>query len=103
MYCLPAGLRLQIELADHVDVVRIDEIGNGPAIEVVLVETLFREVTIGFGQARGVLGREYLGADGLVIASIVALIEFVAAAELGADGIPEQLHHLDPTDRVVAV
>jgi hypothetical protein len=42
-------LRLPTELADHVDVVRIDEIGDGPAIKIVLGETLLRELAIGFG------------------------------------------------------
>src|SRR5258706_11065856 len=66
-----AGLRLQVELADHVDVVGIDEIGNGPAIEVVLGETLIREVAIGFREADGVVGGEYLGTDGFVIAAMI--------------------------------
>jgi hypothetical protein len=95
--------RISVEFADQVDVVRVDEIGNGPAIKVVLGETLIREASIGFGEARSVLRCEYFGTDRLVIASIIALVEFVSAAELGADGIPEQFHHLDPIDRVVAV
>jgi hypothetical protein len=71
------------ELADHVDVVRIDEIGSGPAIEVVLGKTLIRELPIGVGDARDVLCGEYFGTDGFVIAAIVALVEFASAAELG--------------------
>ena len=94
---------MRIELADPVDVVRIDEIGNRPAVEVVLSETLVREATIGFRKACGFLCRKYFGTDGFVIAAIVALVEFVAAAELGADGIPEQLHYLDPINGIVAI
>src|SRR5262245_6396100 len=94
--------KISVEFADQVDVVRIDQIGSAPAIKVVLGETLIREASIGFGEARSVLCCEYFGTDGLVIASIIALVEFVSAAELGTDGIPEQFHHLDPIDCVVA-
>ena len=45
---------------------------------------------------------ERLDADVLVVAGVVALVELVAAAELAADGVPEQLHQLDALDRVVA-
>ena len=30
-----------------------------------------------------------------MVAGVVHLIEFVAAAELGADRVPQELHHLD--------
>jgi hypothetical protein len=37
----------------------------------------------------------------LVVAGVVALVELVPAAELGADRVPHQLHQLDPLDGVV--
>ena len=59
----------------NADVVRVDEIGNGPTVEVVLGETLFSEVTICFSETSGFLCFEYLCSDGFVIPVVVALIE----------------------------
>ena len=38
-----------------------------------------------------------------MVAGVVAFVQLVAAAELAAHGIPDQLHQLDPLDRSVAV
>jgi hypothetical protein len=35
-----------------------------------------------------------------MIAIIVALIQFMAAGELGTDGIPQHFHDLNPLDRI---
>jgi len=46
-----------------------------------------------------------LEADGLVVATVVALVQLVPTSELGAHGIPqqlEQLHTIDRGDAVVA-
>jgi len=56
---------------------------------------LFSEATIRFGEAVAFLCGKYFCADSFVIASIIALIEFVAAAELGTMA-SRALHDLDP-------
>src|SRR6516165_8327416 len=87
----------------NADVVRIDEIGDGPTVEVVLGEALLDEVTICFSETSGFLRFEYLCSDGFVIPAVVALIERVAAPEFGANGIPQKLQHLYAIHSIVAV
>src|SRR6185437_7152387 len=84
-------------------VVGVDQVGDGPAIEVVFVHALLGEalVAVGLAAARG--GEQDLHADVLAVAAVVALVELVAAAELGPDGVPEELHELDALDRLDAV
>src|SRR5262245_33153129 len=69
--------------------------GVAPALLVVFGETLVGEANHavkGTGAARI---PERLDADILVVAGVVHLVELVAAAELRADRIPQQLEHLD--------
>src|ERR1044072_191931 len=42
------------------------------------------------------LREQQLRADVLVVARVVALVELVAPAELGAHRVPQELHHLHP-------
>ena len=44
--------------------------------------------------------KQRVAADLLVAAGVVDLVELVAAAELGADRVPQELHQLDALDRV---
>src|SRR5215469_6438232 len=87
----------------NVDVIGIEEIGNGPAVEVVLGETLIGQVAIGVGEASGLLGFQYLSTDGLVVSTVIALVELVAAAELRTYGVPQKLKHLHATHGVIAI
>src|SRR4051812_11319686 len=85
------------------DVVVADEVRHRPAVQVVLGQAGLGEPLHGIGLALRLRGEEQLGADVLVVAGVVALVQLVPAAELGADGVPQGLHDLDPVDRVDAV
>jgi hypothetical protein len=54
-------------------------IGNRPAIQVVLSETLVRKIAIDFRKTCGFLCSEDLVTDRLVIAAIIALVQFVVS------------------------
>src|SRR5205085_11763922 len=82
------------------DVVGVDEVGHGPAVEVVFVHALLGEALVAVSLTAGGGGEQDLHADVLVVAAVVALVELVAAAELAADGVPEQLHELHALDRL---
>src|SRR3954451_6679333 len=73
------------------DVVVADEVGDGPAVQVVLGQAGLGEALHGVGLALRLGGEQQLGADVLVVAGVVALVQLVPSAELGADGVPERL------------
>src|SRR6267142_3400855 len=97
------GLPSALLPEEEIDVVRRDQIGRGPAVEIVLRHALLRESPELRGPAAvlGHLPRDQ--ADGLGSARVVPLVQLVAAAELGADRVPQELHELDAIDRVGAV
>src|SRR5262245_38690609 len=88
---VPSGTLLE----EQVDVVGGDQIGRHPAVEVVLCHAALGEAAELSRGAALLRHRQRDDADDLGAARIVALIELVAAAELRADGVPEQLHQLD--------
>src|SRR5262249_31055375 len=71
------------------DVVRIDPGGVGPAVLVVIGEALIDEAYHLVERAAAARVPHRLDADVLVVAGIVHLVELVAAAELGADRVPQ--------------
>src|SRR5262252_2855361 len=76
------------------NVVRVEPGIADPALLVIVCHALVRErdhAVVLTGRA-GVEQR--LDADVLVIARIVDLVELVAPAELGTDGVPQELHDL---------
>src|SRR6267143_1299571 len=96
---LPSAALLQ----EEIDVLGRDQIGRDPAIQIVLGHTLLGE-SLELGGPAAVL--RHLPRDeahGLGRARVVTLVELVAAAELGADGVPQKLHELDALHRVGAV
>src|ERR1043166_5206311 len=67
-----------------------------PAVLVVIGEARIGEpdhAVHGSGAARM---PQRLDADVLVVARVVRLVEAMAARELGADRVPQELHQLDP-------
>src|SRR5437899_12874555 len=87
-------------LEEEIDVVRRDQIGHGPALEIVLGHALLGE-SLELGGPAAVLGhlpRDQ--ANGLGGPRVVALVELVTATELGAHRVPQELHELDPLHRV---
>src|SRR5690606_1430774 len=90
-------------LAQDRDVVVVDQVRCRPAVEVVFGHALLGEASHGIGLPRLLHGEELFQAHALVVARVVALVEFVAPAEFAADGVPDQLHQLDPFHGVVAV
>src|SRR5215468_7655071 len=81
---------------------RVDEILGRPAVQVVLGHARLRELLPAVVLSRRQRAEERVAADLLVAARVVDLIELVAAAELAADGVPEELHQLDALDGVDA-
>src|SRR5262249_43770734 len=73
-----------------------------PPVEVVLRHARLRELLPAVVLARGQRAEERVAADLLVAARVVDLVELVAAAELGADRVPQELHQLDPAHGVDA-
>ena len=53
--------------------------------------------------ASGLRGQQRFDTDVLVVARLVGFVELVAPAELGADGIPQQLQQSDLVDGFLAV
>ena len=86
--CVPRQARIG-------DIVRIKPGVVDPAVLVVVGHALLgeRRHLVEMPVARALPQR--LDADVLVVAGVVALVELVASAELGADRIPQELHHLD--------
>src|SRR6185369_13943817 len=87
----------------QVDVVGVDEVGRRPAVEIVLGHAPLGEVAEALGGAAAV---GHLPGDephGLGGARIISLVELVAAAELRAHRVPQQLHELDACHGVGAV
>src|SRR5438105_13961946 len=89
--------------AHDADVVRSHQVGHGPAVQVGPGQALLGEGLEAVELARRLLRLHDVRADRLVGAGVVPLVQLVPAAELGAHGVPEQLHHLHPADGVVAV
>ena len=68
---------------------RVDEVGDGPAVQVVFGHALLGEAGHGIGQAGLLRGEQEFRPDVFMVSGVVALVEFVPAAELGADRVPE--------------
>src|SRR6266404_4396139 len=91
------------ELFHHdADVGRIDEVGHGPTVEIVFSHAGFSETLVARGCARHLRCHEDFVPDAFVIAEIVPLVELVPAAELRADGVPEEFDELHALFRRVA-
>src|SRR5579875_486431 len=88
---------------EAVDIRRVHQVGHRPSVEVVLGQAPVREPLVLVNRASRGRGEQHLEADVLVVTRVVALVQLVAPAELGADRIPQQLHQLHPLDRVIAV
>src|SRR6267378_7759846 len=86
-------------LEEEVDVLRRDQVGYGPAVEIVLGHALLGEAPelLRLAARLGHLQRQ--DADGLGGTGVVAFVELVPATELGSHGVPEQLHEFDALDR----
>src|SRR4029453_13932528 len=90
-------------LEEEIDVRGRNQVRRGPAVEVVLGHALLGE-SLELGGAAAVL--RHLPGDepnGLGRSGVVALVELVTPAELGAHRAPTELHELDPVHRVGAV
>src|SRR5262245_45228525 len=80
--CLPRPLQKQVH------VVRGDQVGDGPALQVVLGHTLLGEPPAGLGQAAAMGHLPRQAPDGLGRARVVTLVQLVAATELRAQRVP---------------
>src|SRR5215510_15976380 len=74
---------------------RVDQILDRPPVKVVLRHAGLGELlpAVVLTGAQG--AEQGVAPDLLVAAGVVDLIELVAAAELGANGVPQELHELD--------
>src|SRR5437588_6855311 len=78
----------------------VDEILHLPSVQIVLGHAALGELLPAIVLAGGERAEQRVAADLLVAAGVVDLVELVPAAELGADRVPQELHELDPLDRV---
>src|SRR5439155_5279855 len=90
-------------LEEEVDVLRRDQVGHRPAVEVVLGHALLGEAPERLRLAARLGHVQGDDADGLRPARVVALVQLVPPAELGPHGVPEELHQLDALDGAGAV
>src|SRR5881394_2703518 len=81
----------------------IRQVGNAPAVEIVLGHAFLGEALELVGVTGGLCAEERIAADFLGRAAVVDLVELVTAAEFAADRIPQKLHQLHPLFRLVAV
>src|ERR1700704_993817 len=75
-------------LHDHADIVGIDQVGGRPAIQVVFGHALFGESFVLGGLAAQIGHHQGFEPDALMVAEIVALVQFMPAAEFGAYSVP---------------
>src|SRR5262245_40184631 len=78
----------------------VDPVLRLPAVDVVLGHAALGELLPAIVLPRGERAEQRVAPDLLVAAGVVDLVELVAAAELCADGVPQELHQLDPLDRL---
>src|SRR5438132_3216365 len=81
---------------------RIHQILGLPSVEVVLRHARLGKLLPAIVLAGAERAEERVASDLLVAAGVVDLVQLVPAAELGADGVPQELHELDPLDGVHA-
>src|SRR5437870_3090403 len=89
-------------LSDDAHVVRIDQIGDDPSVQVVFRHALLRQTLHPVDRAVPLRHPVALELRQLVAARVRALVQLVAAAELAPDRVPEQLYELDLVERRVA-
>src|ERR1700736_4479782 len=81
----------------------IAEIGDLPAIQVVLGHALLGEALEFVGIAGGLCAEQAVAPDRLGRAAVVDFVKLVPAAELARQTVPQQLQKLDALFRLVAV
>src|SRR5271169_2625722 len=74
--------------AQCTDIVGVDEVGHGPAVEVVFGHAAVGEALPALVLARGDGGQQCEAPDFLVAAGVIDLVELVARAEFRADRVP---------------
>src|SRR4051795_336320 len=77
------------------NVVGIEPASADPAVLVIFGEALLRERDHAVERAGAARAPHCLDADVLVVAGVVSLVKLMTPAELGADRVPQKLHHLD--------
>src|ERR1700730_2854330 len=87
----------------NIDVVRIDQIGYGPAVEIVFRHALLSKTLVFGGLPEHVGCHQDFETNALVIAKVITLIEFMPTAELAAHRVPQQLHELDTVEGTVTI
>src|SRR5258705_674131 len=89
--------------ADEVDIVWIYEILRGPARQVVVAHACAYEILHRAEITGGSRCHQRFDAQVLVVASVVAFVEFVPSTEFRADRIPEKLEQFDAINGGTAV
>src|SRR6266511_553205 len=85
------------------DVVRVDEVGHSPAVQVVLTHALLDKPLTGICHAIRHRREQHFHTNVLVVAGIIAIVQLMTSTELAADGIPQELHELYSILCVVAI
>src|SRR5262245_14066912 len=88
--------------AERAGTLGIDEVLGRPALQVVLRHARLGELLPAIVLPGGERPEQRVAPDLLVASGVVDLVQLVAAAELAADRIPQELHQLDASHRVDA-
>src|SRR5437870_12740363 len=86
--------------ARHAEPADVDQVLRLPPVQIVLGHAALSELLPPIVLARGERTEQRVAPDLFVAAGVIDLVELVATAELGADRVPQELHELDPLDRV---
>src|SRR5262245_3263715 len=86
--------------AEGAQAVGVDQVLRLPPVEVVLGHARLGELLPAIVLARGQRPEERVAPDLLVASRVVDLVQLVPASELAPDRVPQELHQLDPLDRV---
>src|SRR2546423_15021186 len=95
---ISSGLGGKVTLSEHAHIIWIDEVGGGPAVEVVFGHALIGEALPALVLARADRRPQRIDADLLVASGVVDLVELVAGAGPPAPPGPPKIHPIYPLD-----
>src|SRR4026207_7632 len=81
-------------LNNDTHIVWIDQIGDLPSIEVILLHALLGESLVLRRLSAVLCGQQRFKSNAFVIAEVVPFVKLVTSTELRPNGIPHQLHQL---------
>src|SRR5436309_2098732 len=98
----PADGFAKVRSVQRAEPARVDQVLRLPSVQVVLGHARLGELLPAVVLAGGERAEQRVTPDLLVAARVIDLVQLVAAAELGPDRVPQELHQLHALDRVDA-